>query len=141
MVNRLKALKASSMGFFSSHVLPSLLQMFARITIPLSLFPFLGCGVGMSSAPIEGLAQVPLNPAANKSLPRLPGALGNMVGSWKLQEKINVDQFMAGLGINRAKRVRRVRLEPSTSRPAHPATHAPEPHCGTGGAPSCRAGV
>ena len=27
-----------------------------------------------------------------------------MVGTWKLQEKINVDQFMAGLGINRAKR-------------------------------------
>ena len=29
--------------------------------------------------------------------------------------------------------VRRRRLEPPTSRPAHPATHAPKPHPGTGG--------
>ena len=33
-------------------------------------------------------------------------------------------------GLLRALKVRRVRLEPSTSRPAHPATHAPEPDCG-----------
>ena len=29
----------------------------------------------------------------------MPGALQQMVGTWKLQEKLNVDKFMDGLGI------------------------------------------
>ena len=88
------------MGLFLNHVVPTLLYVLTKLTYPLTLFELFD----RTPAPIKaGLENAPLSPD-EKSLPRLPGALKHMVGTWKLQEKINVDQFMAGLGINRAKR-------------------------------------
>ena len=86
------------MGIFFNHVVPMLLHVLTKLTYPLTFFslPF-----DRTPAIDGGLEKVAQNTGANKSL---PGALKDMVGTWKLQEKINVDQFMAGLGINRAKR-------------------------------------
>ena len=86
------------MGLFFNHVVPTLFYVLTKLTYPLSLFSL---AFDRTPAIDGGLEKVPQNPGANKSL---PGALKDMVGTWKLQEKINVDQFMAGLGINRAKR-------------------------------------
>lgn len=81
------------MGLLRS-VSSTLFWMLQKLTYPLSLFAIFApppqsidknVGLGMSEA--------------NRTQARLPRALNQMVGTWKLQEKINVDQFMAGLGI------------------------------------------
>ena len=83
------------MGFFATHVVPTVLYVLKKLTFPLSLFAML------APAPQEVVDKNvdAMAAAANKSQARLPRALNQMVGTWKLQEKINVDQFMAGLGI------------------------------------------
>ena len=86
------------MGLLFNHVVPALFYVLKKLTYPLSL---LSLGFDRTPAIGEGLEKASGANRVNKSL---PGALKDMVGTWKLQEKINVDQFMAGLGINGAKR-------------------------------------
>jgi len=87
------------MGLFFNHVVPALFYVLKKLTYPLALgSSLLSLAFDRTPAIDEKVSGVN---AVNKSL---PGALKDMVGTWKLQEKINVDQFMAGLGINRAKR-------------------------------------
>ena len=87
------------MGLFRNHVVPALFYLLKKLTYPLALAASLA--FDRTPAIGEGPEKASGANAVNKSL---PGALKDMVGTWKLQEKINVDQFMAGLGINRAKR-------------------------------------
>ena len=87
------------MGLFFNHVVPALFYVLKKLTYPLALGSSL-LSLAFDRAPAIDEKVSGAN-AVNKSL---PGALKDMVGTWKLQEKINVDQFMAGLGINRAKR-------------------------------------
>jgi hypothetical protein len=83
------------MGFFATHVVPTVLYVLKKLTFPLSLFAMLApAPQDVVDKNVDAMAA-----AANKSQARLPRALNQMVGTWKLQEKINVDQFMAGLGI------------------------------------------
>lgn len=82
------------MGLFSSHVIPAMLYVIRKLTFPLSLFSFFA-----PTASNEKILTTDSPSPTNESQPRLPRALNQMVGTWKLQEKINVDQFMAGLGI------------------------------------------
>ena len=87
------------MRLFFNHVLPALFYVLKKLTYPLALGSSL-LSLAFDRTPAIDEKVSGAN-AVNKSL---PGALKDMVGTWKLQEKINVDQFMAGLGINRAKR-------------------------------------
>ena len=87
------------MGLFFNHVVPALFYVLKKLTYPLALGSSL-LSLALDRTPAIDEKVSGAN-AVNKSL---PGALKDMVGTWKLQEKINVDQFMAGLGINRAKR-------------------------------------
>ena len=90
------------MRLFFNHVLPALFYVLKKLTYPLALgSSLLSLAFDRTPALGEGPEKASGANAVNKSL---PGALKDMVGTWKLQEKINVDQFMAGLGINRAKR-------------------------------------
>ena len=90
------------MGLFFNHVVPALFYVLKKLTYPLALgSSLLSLAFDRTPALGEGPEKASGANAVNKSL---PGALKDMVGTWKLQEKINVDQFMAGLGINRAKR-------------------------------------
>ena len=90
------------MGLFFNHVVPALFYVLKKLTYPLALgSSLLSLAFDRTPAIGEGPEKASGANAVNKSL---PGALKDMVGTWKLQEKINVDQFMAGLGINRAKR-------------------------------------
>ena len=87
------------MRLFFNHVLPALFYVLKKLTYPLALgSSLLSLAFDRTPAIDEKVSGANV---VNKSL---PGALKDMVGTWKLQEKINVDQFMAGLGINRAKR-------------------------------------
>ena len=74
------------MPFFLVRVAVSLLR---KLMLPLSLFVALGPNPEPSAGDLE----------AQAGTVNLPGALQQMVGTWKLQEKLNVDKFMDGLGI------------------------------------------
>ena len=79
------------MGLFFNHVVPALFYVLKKLTYPLALGSSL-LSLAFDRTPAIDEKVTGAN-AVNKSL---PGALKDMVGTWKLQEKINVDSSWPG---------------------------------------------